>query len=90
MAVRPKLIELGWDVLNRPPYSSDLAPSVYNLLKSLQNSLDDLEFSSVEAVKQHIETFFQNKPRVFFEKGIFMLAKRWLKVIEKNGEYIVQ
>ena len=35
-----KLLQLGWELLIHLPYSSDIAPSDFHLLKSLQNSLN--------------------------------------------------
>lgn len=41
LATRHKLLQLDWDVLDHPPYSSDLVPSNCHLFRSLQNSLDE-------------------------------------------------
>ena len=35
-----KLLQLGWELLIHLPYSPDIAPSDFHLLKSLQNSLN--------------------------------------------------
>jgi len=51
---RQKLVQLGWDVLPHPPYSPDLAPSDYHLFRSLQNSLNEKNFDSLEAYKNHL------------------------------------
>ena len=40
LATRTKLLELGWEVMLHPPYSSDFAPSCYHLFRSLQNFLN--------------------------------------------------
>ncbi|GFW76221.1 histone-lysine N-methyltransferase SETMAR [Trichonephila clavipes] len=42
------LWELGWEVLMRPPYSSDLAPSDYQLFLSLKNILRYKNLGSIE------------------------------------------
>ncbi|KZC14048.1 Histone-lysine N-methyltransferase SETMAR, partial [Dufourea novaeangliae] len=51
MVTLQKLLELGWDVLPHPAYSSDMAPSNYHLFRSLQNSLIGKTFYSIEGVK---------------------------------------
>ncbi|CAK9827264.1 Histone-lysine N-methyltransferase SETMAR [Anthophora retusa] len=89
LVTRQKLIELGWDVLPHPPYSPDLAPSDFHLFRALQNSLRGITFNSDEAVNQHLVQFFADKDRSFYKRGIMKLPERWQKVIEQNGQYII-
>ena len=35
LVTRKQLLELGWEVMPHPQYSSDLAPSDYHLFRSL-------------------------------------------------------
>jgi len=51
---RQKLVQLGWDVLSHPPYSSDLEPSDYHLFRSLQNSLNGKNFDFLKACKKPV------------------------------------
>lgn len=85
-----KLAKFEWDVLPHPPYSPDLAPSDYHLFRSLQNSLDGETFQSIEDIKNHLARFFESKDKTFWERGIFSLADRWSKVIQHNGQYIIE
>ncbi|EZA62154.1 Histone-lysine N-methyltransferase SETMAR, partial [Ooceraea biroi] len=89
LATRQKLLQLGWDVLPHPPYSPDLAPSDFHLFRSLQNSLNGKNFTSLEACKQHPQEFFTQNTGKFWEDGILKLPERWRNVIEENGAYIV-
>jgi len=89
LITRQKLLELGWDLLPHPPYSPDLAPSDFHLFRSLQNSLRGKTFDSDEAVNRHLVQFFADKDRSFYEQGIMKLTERWQKVIEQNGQYII-
>lgn len=82
-----KLLELGWTVLNHPPYSPDLAPSDYYLFRSLQNHIADMKFDDDEQVKIMLTNFFESKQASFFERGINKLVERWQWVIEHNGDY---
>ena len=51
LITRQKLLQLEWDVLSQPPYSSDLAPSDYYLYRSLQNFLNGRNFTLNQDVK---------------------------------------
>ena len=59
LVTRQKLLQFGWDVLLRPPYSPDFAPMDYNLFWSLQNSLNSMDFDSVEGAKTTCFSFSQ-------------------------------
>ena len=72
-----------------PQYSPDLAASDYNLLRSLQNSLNGKTFENGEAIKSHLVQFFAEKGQQFYESEIMNLPERWQKVMEQNGKYII-
>ena len=78
-----------WEVMPHPPYSPDLAPSDYNLFCSLQSHLNGKTFDSNEAIKNELIQFFASKNQTFYGNGIKKLTKRWQKVIEQNGQYII-
>jgi len=90
LVTRQKLLQLGWDVLPHPPYSPDLAPSDYYLFRSLQNFLEGKTFPSNEKVKNHLDQFFASKEQKFYERGIMLLPEKWQKVLDQNGQYIIQ
>ena len=87
---RQKRLQLGWEVLIHPPYSPDIAPSEFHLFRSLQNSLNGKNFSSLEDCKRHLEQFFAQKDKKFGQEGIMKLPEKWQKVVEQNSEYVVQ
>ena len=87
---RQKLLQLGWEVLIHRPYSLDIAPSDFHWFQSLQNSLNGKNFNSLEDCKRHLEQFFAQKDKKFWEDGIMKLPEKWQKVVEQNGEYAVQ
>ena len=90
LMTRQKLLQLGWGVLIHPLYSPDTAPSDFHLFRSLQNSLNGKNFSSLEGCKRHLEQFWAQKDKKFWEDGIINLPEKWQKVVEQNGEYVVQ
>lgn len=89
LQTRQKLLRLDWDVLPHPPYSPDLAPSDYYLFRSLQNSLNGMTFASLDLLKNYLNEFFDQKSQSFYERGIMQLPERWQKVIDQNGQYII-
>ena len=72
-----------------PPYSPDLASSDYYLCRSLQNHLNGKGFDSNKAVKNELIKFFASKNQTFYESGIMKLTERCQKVIEQNGQHII-
>uniref|UniRef100_A0A8C6C1N4 Histone-lysine N-methyltransferase SETMAR n=1 Tax=Monodon monoceros TaxID=40151 RepID=A0A8C6C1N4_MONMO len=88
---RQKLLHLaGWEVLIHSLYSPDAAPSDFHLFQTLQNSLNGKNFNSLEDCKRHLEQFFAQKDKKFWEDGIMKLPEEWQKVVEQKGEYVAQ
>ena len=85
---RQKLSQLGWEVLIHLPYSPDVAPSDFHSFQSL--SLNGKKFNSLEDCKRHLEQFFAQKDKKFWEDVITKLPEKWQKVVEQKGEYVVQ
>ncbi|KYM91656.1 Leukotriene A-4 hydrolase [Atta colombica] len=83
------LLQHSWDMLPHPPYSPVLAPSDFHLFRSLQNSLNGKTCASEDLIKQYLDKFLAEKDGKFYERGIIKLPGRWQKVIEKNGQYII-
>ena len=81
---RQKLLQLGWEVLIHLPYSPDIATSDFHLFWSFQNSLNGKNFHSLEDCKRHLEQFFAQKDKKFWEDGIIQLPEKWQKVVEQK------
>ena len=90
LMTRQKLLQPGWEVLIHLLYSPDIAPLDFHLFQSLQNSLNGKNFNSLEDCKRHLEQFFAQKGNKFWEDGIMKLPEKCQKVVEQNGEYVVQ
>ena len=75
---------LGW------PYSPDLAPSDYHLFRSIQDSLNGKIFNDTNDVKSYLIQFFAGKNQKFYVHGIMILPERWQKIINKNGQYLIE
>ena len=85
--VKNYLENSGWEVLPHPPYTSDLAPSDYNLFWSMQNALTGIRFTSEQGIKNWLDSFLSAKPAQFFWDGIQKSPKRWEKVIASDRQY---
>ena len=48
---------LKWEVLPHPPYSPDVTPSDYHLLRSMAHGLAHQHFRSFEEVKKWIDSW---------------------------------
>ena len=65
-------------------------PSDFHLFRSLQDSLNGKNFNSLENCKRHLEKFFAQKEKKFWEDGFMKLPEKWQKVVEQKGEYVFQ
>jgi len=66
LAVQKKLTYLGFQCLDYPPYSPDLAPSDYHLFPGLKKQLKGHHFSSNVEVIAAAETWLDGQPSDFF------------------------
>ncbi|XP_047364411.1 histone-lysine N-methyltransferase SETMAR-like [Vespa velutina] len=84
-----KINELGWEVLPHPLYSPDIAPSHFHLFRSLQHFLSGKKFENLGDVENAISSYFTQKPIDFYRSGIENLHIRWQKVVDNEGDYII-
>jgi [histone H3]-lysine36 N-dimethyltransferase SETMAR len=74
--------DLGFQELNHPPYSSDLAPSNFYQFRHLKKHLRGRKFSDDEEVKCAVLAFFTEQDSIFFSDGNKGLPSKWNKFIE--------
>ena len=79
--------QCGFQQLNHPPYSPDLAPLDYFLFRVTKKFLRGKRFSSDE-VEEAVMTWFEEQSKDFFSRGIKLLQQTWAKCIELLGDYI--
>jgi len=72
LATNKKLAYLGFQCLDHPSYSLDLAPLDYHLFSELKKQLKGRHFSSNMEVTAAAETWLDGQPSEFF---IELLAK---------------
>jgi len=85
LATRKKLAYLVFHCLDHPPYSPDLAPSVYHLFIGLKKQLKGRHFSSDAEVIAAAETWLDGQTSEFFLSGLQKLQQRAKKYIELRG-----
>ena len=82
------LRECGFEELNHPPYSPDLAPSDYFLFRHLKAALRGRRFADDEDVQLAVQEWIEQQSGDFWLSGIRSLRDKWRKCIEVEGSYI--
>jgi len=81
--------EVGWQTLNHPPYSPDLAPSDFALFKELKAHLREIKhFADADELKNCVNDFIFNLKNEFFTKSFDDLVSRWEKCVYVEGSYV--
>ena len=88
MKTMVKLNEFSFELLPRPPWSPDLAPSDYWLFADLEKMLQGKRFGSHEEVIAETEAYFESKNESFYKTGIEKLEKRSNECIMLKGNYV--
>ena len=88
LATQKKLAYLGFQFLDHPPYSPDLAQSDYHLFPGLKKQLNGCHISSDAEVIVAVETWLDRQLSEFFLSGLEKLQQRAKKYIELRGEYV--
>ena len=68
--------QCGFQQLNHPPYSPDLAPLDYFLFRVMKTFLRGKRFSSDEKVKEAVMTWFEEQSNDFFFQGDKVVATK--------------
>ena len=74
---------------HHPSYSPDIAPTDYQLFRSLQHHLINSLHKSYDELRHDLATFIESKPAEFYEQDINQLPELWAKVIEQSGQYFI-
>ncbi|CAD5220532.1 unnamed protein product [Bursaphelenchus okinawaensis] len=79
--------ELGYEVLEHPPYSPDLAPTDFHLFKHLSSFLNGRIFKTPDDAKNAFKNFINSRNPEFYNRGIKKLVNRWQDCIDSDGNY---
>ena len=88
LATQKKLAYLGFQCLDHPPYSPDLALLEYHLFPGLKKQMKGRHFSSDVEVIAAADIWLDGQPSEFFLSGLQKLEQRAKKCIELHGEYV--
>ena len=77
----------GFELVDHPPYSLDLAPNDFFLFPKLKKNIRRNFFSSDDDVMTSVKDWFEDQSPVFFLNGLQRLEHRWMKCIEVDGDY---
>jgi len=88
LTTQKKLAYLGFQFLDYPSYSPDLAPSDYHLFPGLKKQLKGRHFSSDAEVIAAAKTWLNGQLSEFFLSALEKLQQRAKKGIELRGEYV--
>jgi histone-lysine N-methyltransferase SETMAR len=80
--------QLGFELLQHPPYSPDLAPSDYHIFGPLKEALRGCRFTSNEEVKEAVHIWLREQPKNFFSAGIQKIVERYNKSIALQDDYV--
>jgi len=82
------IAECGFQEMNHPPYSPDLAPCDYFLFRHLKKHLRERRFSSDTDVQADVTSWLEGQDSGFYLAGMSSLPAKWNKCTEFNGGYI--
>lgn len=82
-----KINSAGFELVQHPPYSPDLAPSDYCLFNELKRHLRGKRFESAEALEATVRNCFALLPPAFFVDAFKALPVRWEKCLAANGNW---
>lgn len=82
------IAECGFEIMDHPPYSPDLAPSDYYLFPQLKKKLMGRRFRCDDDVIRATTEFFGAQNKEFYKTGILKLYERWNKCVNLMGGYV--
>jgi len=80
--------QCGFQQINHPPYSPDLAPSDYFLFRVIKNFFEVNDFQTMKKSRWRSRPGLKSSQKIFFSRGINSLQQKWAKHTELSGEYI--
>ena len=79
--------EFHSDTFDRPPYSSDLAPSDFYLFLKMKDYLAGKRFTD-DDLQHAVVDWLNSQAAVWYEEGINKLVSRYDKCLSVQGDYV--
>nr|XP_060623585.1 histone-lysine N-methyltransferase SETMAR-like isoform X2 [Anolis sagrei ordinatus] len=76
-----KLVELGFQLVDHPPDSPDLAPSDYHLFPNLKKHIQGTKFHIISDAMAATDDWFEAQPKSFFLQGLQNLEYRCVQMV---------
>jgi len=83
-----KLRDLHYELLEHPPFSSDLAPTDFSLFPKLKLFLAGQRFSSNQKGIAAVEGYFADLTKNHYRDGIMAVEHGRNKCISRKGDYV--
>ncbi|GFW56834.1 histone-lysine N-methyltransferase SETMAR [Trichonephila clavipes] len=78
----------GWEQIDHPLYSPDLAPSDFHLFRNLKEFLGGKRFDTADEVKEEVQDWLSSQAADVYDLGIQKLVERYEKCLNKYGKYV--
>jgi histone-lysine N-methyltransferase SETMAR len=74
---RETIEKMGWEIIEHPPHSPDLAHSDFHLFGKLKERLSGKRFASDQEVENETRNWLTNLDANFYAEGILKLVSCW-------------
>jgi len=78
----------GWEILEHPPYSPDLAPSDFHLFPNMKKHLCAKRFKSHDDVMHEVQTRLHGQDPIFYQQGFEKWISHLDKCLNREGDYV--
>ena len=78
----------GFQLVEHPPYSPDLAPSDYYLFQKMKKELSGHCLPSDDDVINVVRGFMEDQYEAVYAEGIWKLKGRWTKCVNMQVDYV--
>ena len=82
------ITSFGWEQIDHPPYSPDLAPSDFHLFLHLKKFLAGQRFENDDDLKDAVKKWLTSQAAAFYEEGVQKLVPRYDKCLNNGGDYV--
>jgi hypothetical protein len=84
------IVNLGWTVIPHLPYSTNLAPSDFNIFGPMKDGLRRHHFPNYDAIIQAVKQWTTSTGADFYERVMQALVYCWRKRIASGGDYYIR
>lgn len=86
--VTEKVSGFGWEQMLHPENCPDISPTDYHVFQKFQFAFNTTLFTRLEEVQEFTYKYFNTRRSKFFMEPVNILAEKWHRIIETEGDYI--